>query len=133
MPVKITADQREALYVQVLDHLSGIADLGLAIDAGEYEKADRLGHEFADDLRLLLDDLGWPERDGVPPEGCVELTMAPGDLRRAIGRLRDEAAEMFADTLPRSKEERALLDRTGLAVDACGRILAAIERGEEAG
>jgi hypothetical protein len=132
MPVKITADQREALYVQVLDHLSGIADLWLAIDAGEYAKADRLGHEFADDLRLLLDDLGWPEQGRHSAEGCVELTMPPGELRRVIVRLREEAGEMFASTLPRSEEERALLDRTGLAVQACGRVLAALERGEGA-
>ena len=77
MSIKITAAQREALYVQVLDHLSGIGDLWLAIDAGEYEKADSLGHAFADDLRLLLEDLGWPNRADLPADGSLELTMAP--------------------------------------------------------
>lgn len=131
MPVEITAEQREALYVQVLDHLSGIGDLWLAIDAGEYEKADRLGHAFADDLRLLLEDLGWPNRVDPPADGRVELTMSPEDLRRVVGRLRDEAAEMFANTLPRSDGEREVLNRTGLAVQACGSVLAALESGTE--
>jgi hypothetical protein len=129
MPVKITAEQREALYVQVLDHLSGIGDLWLVIEAGEHEKADRLGHAFADDLRLLLDDLGWPGRSDLPADGSVELTVPPEDLRRVVGWLRDEAAEMFANTLPRSDGERELLNRTGLAVQACGSVLAALGPG----
>lgn len=129
MPVKISAEQREALYIQVLDHLSGIGDLWLAIDAGEYERADRLGRAFGDDLRLLLDDLGWPDRDGPPAGEFIELTMPPDRLRRVVGRLRDEAAEMFANTLPRSEGERELLNRTGLAVAACGSVLAALAPG----
>jgi hypothetical protein len=44
MPVTISAAQREALYTQVLDHLSGIGDLWLAIESREYEKAGTLGH-----------------------------------------------------------------------------------------
>jgi hypothetical protein len=133
VPVTISAKQREALYTQVLDHLSGVGDLWLAIDAGDYQQADTLGRAFADDLRLLLDDLGWPDRTDLPADGRVELTMAPEDLRRVIGRLRDEAAEMFADTLPRTGEDRELLRRTGLAVEAAGRVLGAISQQTDAG
>ena len=132
MPVTISAKQRDALYTQVLDHLSGIGDLWLAIDAGDFRQADALGHAFVDDLRLLLDDLGWPDRTDLPADGRVELTMPPGDLRRVLGRLRDEAAEMFADALPRSGEDRELLRRTGLAVEAAGRVLCAISQKTEA-
>lgn len=128
MPVTITARQREALYIQVLDHLSGIGDLRLAIDAGDYEEANALGRAFADDLRLLLDDPGWPDQLEHPPDGLVELTMLPDDLRRVIERLREEATELFVATLPRSDDEREVLRRTGLAVAACGRVLGAIDR-----
>jgi hypothetical protein len=128
VPVTITARQREALYIQVLDHLGGIGDLPLAIDAGNYIEADALGRAFADDLRLLLDDLGWPDRSEHPPDGLVELTMPPDDLRRVIERLREEATELFVATLPRSDDEREVLRRTGLAVEACARVLGAIDR-----
>jgi hypothetical protein len=130
VPVTITAEQREALYVQVLDHLSGIGDLWLAIDAGDYKVADSLGHAFVDDLRLLLDDLGWPGRSALSGDGSVALAMPAEDLRRVIERLREEAAEMFADALPRSDEDRELLLRTGLAVEVCGQVLGAIGQGK---
>ena len=133
MSIRITAAQREALYVQVLDHLSGIGDLWLAVDAGEYEKADSLGHAFADDLRLLLEDLGWPDRADRPADGSVELTMEPEDLRRVIGRLRDEAAVLYADTLPRSGDDKEVLRRTELAAEACGRVLCEIGQEGSAG
>jgi len=130
MPITITARQREALYVQVLDHLSGIGDLWLAIDAGDYEHADVLGHAFVDDLRLLLDDLGWPDQEELPPDAKVELTLPPGDLRRVIERLRDEATELFADTILFPADEKGILRRTALAAEACGRVLLALDRQE---
>ncbi|HEV7482506.1 MAG TPA: hypothetical protein VGO13_05345 [Solirubrobacterales bacterium] len=133
MPVTITAAQREALYTQVLDHLSGIGDLWLAIESREYEKAGTLGHAFADDLRLLLEDLGWPDHSDLPADGSVELTMPVEDLKRVIERLRDEASQLYADTLPRSGDDREVLHRTDLAVEACGRVLGAISRGGGAG
>ncbi|HEX2391981.1 MAG TPA: hypothetical protein VHI77_03585 [Solirubrobacterales bacterium] len=86
MPITISAAQREVLYVQVLDHLSGLGDLWLAIEGEDYPRADALGHAFADDLRLLLEDLGWPDREELPSGGRVELTMPPDDLRRVIER-----------------------------------------------
>ncbi|MGB7685834.1 MAG: hypothetical protein WBL45_08650 [Solirubrobacterales bacterium] len=131
MLIKITARQVEALNNQALDHLSGLNDLLLALHAGDHQKAAELGRAFADDLRLLLDVLGWPDRVGLSAEDVVELTMPP-DLRRAIERLRDEAAELYAATLPRSNDEREVLERTTLAVDACGRVLREIECGPEA-
>jgi hypothetical protein len=128
MPITISAAQREALYVQVLDHLSGLGDLWLAIEGEDYPRADALGHAFADDLRLLLDDLGWPDRKELPPGGRVELTMPPEDLRRVIERLRDEATELFADTILVPADEKGVLRRTALAADACGRVLLALDR-----
>jgi hypothetical protein len=75
---------------QILDRLSGIEDIWLAASTERYETADRLGREYSDELRLLLDDLGWG--DG-PEAQTVELTTAPDVLRRVFGRLRDTVAE----------------------------------------
>jgi hypothetical protein len=76
----ITAAQRDALYDQILDRLSGIGDIEVAIQARDYEHAERIGREYSDDLRLLLDDLGIGEGDG----GSVELNTPPEVLRRVL-------------------------------------------------
>ena len=73
MSLTITAAQRDALYDQILDRLSGIGDIELAIQAENYDDAERIGRDYSDDLRLLLDDLGIGEGDGEP----VELTTSP--------------------------------------------------------
>lgn len=127
MPVTISAEQREALYAQVLDHLSGIGDLFLVIEAGDYRTADSLGRGFVDDLRLLLDDLGWPDAWSQRADRSVELTMAPEELSRILARLRDEATTLFADTLPRSGDDHDVLRRTALVIEACGRVLRTID------
>ncbi len=87
MTLTITAEQRDALYGQILDRLSGIGDIELAVRAENYEAADHLGREYSDDLRLVTDDLGWGEGTGE----TVELTTPPDVLRRALSRLRDAA------------------------------------------
>lgn len=83
----ITAEQRDALYGQLLVHLSGIGDELLAAVGSDYQAAERLGREYNDDLRLILDDLGWGE--GRPEE--VALTTPPDVLRRVLDRIREVA------------------------------------------
>lgn len=133
MPVTISAEQREALYAQVLDHLGGLGDFLLAIDAGDYLKADALGRAFADDLRLLLDDLGWPDTWNSRADSSVELTMPRGDLGRVLARLRGEATVLFADTLPRSDDDHDVLRRTALVIEAHGRVQRTIDRERDRG
>lgn len=133
MPVTISAEQREALYSQVLDHLSGIGDPFLVIAAGDYRKADSLGRGFVDDLRLLLDDLGWPDSWSHRADLSVELTTGPDELGPVLARLRDEATTLFADTLPRSDDDHDVLRRTALVIEACGRVLRTIDREADQG
>jgi len=52
--ITITPGQRDALYEQILDHMSGIGDVWIAVSAEDYETAGRLGREYSDELRLLL-------------------------------------------------------------------------------
>jgi hypothetical protein len=121
----ITSEQREALYEQAVTHLSGIGDVWLAIERADFRRADRLGREFVDDLCLIIDGLGWPDAE-PPASGVFELALPSEDLRRVVSRLREEAQQIYAKTLPRSPDEKEVIDQSRLAVEACGRILAGI-------
>jgi hypothetical protein len=123
MSLTITAAQRDALYDQVLDRLSGIGDIEVAIQSENYDAAERIGREYSDDLRLLLDDLGFGGGNGEP----VELT-APADvLRRVLPRLRD-LAEGFTVSLEREWIETSeTRERNRLISEACEAILADLD------
>ena len=119
MGLTITAEQRDALYDQVLDRLSGIGDIEIAIDVEDYDRAERLGREFSDDLRLLLDDLGIGEGTGEP----VELSSSPVVLRRVLPRL-SELAEAHTSALDEEVAEvQGLKDRNRLVAEACKTVL----------
>jgi hypothetical protein len=122
----LTPEQRDLLYGQILIRLSGIGDVWLAAESKNFETANRLGREFADDLLLVLDDLGWGEGTGEP----IELTTPPDVLRRAVERIhglvvaqdRDEAGERAE--LRRTQEENRQIR------EACESVLAALGEDE---
>lgn len=118
----LTADQRDALYDQILERLSGIGDIGMAIEAAKFDDADRLGREFSDDLRLLLTDLGIGEGSGEP----VELTTPPDVLRRLLPRMRERAEAFTASHEGVWEEERELRNRSRLVAEACESVLGTI-------
>lgn len=122
MTPAITATQRDALYDQILDRLSGIGDIELAIQVENYEAAERIGREYSDDLRLLLDDLGIGEGDGE----LVELTVPPEVLRRVLPRLRDLANGLAASQEPAWIEAEAMRERSRLVSEACEVVLAGL-------
>jgi hypothetical protein len=123
MPTTVTINgvQREVFYDLVLDHLSGLGDLALAVDKGDFATAERLGIEFGEDLRLMQ-DLGWDSR----PRKDADLTMPPEDLAELLTRLKADAE----GGLRESKHERdaqqtdeAARDRYRLTVDTCNGLL----------
>jgi hypothetical protein len=122
MGLTVTAAQRDALYDQILDRLSGIGDIEVAIKAENYGDAERIGREYSDDLRLLLDDLGVGEGAGVP----VELNTPPEVLRRVLPRLRDLALEHTAGLEPEWTEIHGLRERNRLVSEACETVLAGL-------
>jgi hypothetical protein len=123
MAVTITPQQRDALYDRILDRLSGIGDVWLAASSADFEGADRLGREYSDELRLVLNDLGW----GDGPEGEeVELTTGSDVLRRVFGRLRDTTAGERAAQATSWAESRVLEDRNRLVGEACATVLGAL-------
>ena len=129
MTLTITAEQRDALCDQILDRLSGIGDIELAIQAENYVAAERLGREYSDDLRLLLDDLGLGDGNGEP----VELTSPPEVLRRVLPRLRDLAVTHSASQEEDWAEAREIEERNRLVAEACRSVLANLEGAETSG
>jgi hypothetical protein len=125
MSITITAAQRDALYDQVLDRLSGIGDIEVAIQAENYDDAERLGREYSDDLRLLLDDLGIGGGSGEP----VELTAPPEVLRRVLLRLQELARNHTASLEPAWAEVHEVKERNRLVSETCEAVLAGLDSG----
>jgi hypothetical protein len=123
MTIKISAAHRDALYEQLLDRLSGIGDLWSVIEREDFDTATRLGRDFSDDLRLIVDDLGW----GEGPGRSVELSAPPQVLERIFSRLRDTAAALQKSE---ESEQAALRDReerNQLVIEACETVLGRLE------
>jgi hypothetical protein len=123
MSLTITAAQRDALYDQILDRLSGIGDIEGAIQAQNYNTAERLGREYSDDLRLLLEDLGFGDGNGEP----VELTAPPELLRRVLPRLRELAENHTAGLEQEWIEVNHLKKRNRLVAEACETVLSDLD------
>jgi hypothetical protein len=123
MPLKITAAHRDALYDQILDRLSGIGDIEVAIQAENYDAAERIGREYSDGLRLLLDDLGIGDGDGAP----LELTTAPEVLRRVLPRMQKQANDYTASLKPEVIEVHEITERNRLVSEACERVLSELD------
>ncbi|HYJ22942.1 MAG TPA: hypothetical protein VEW07_13080 [Solirubrobacterales bacterium] len=123
MSPTVTAAQRDALYDQILDRLSGIGDIEVAIQARDFENAERIGREYSDELRLLLDDLGLGDGSGEP----VELTAPPELLRRALPRLRSSALGHTAALEREAAEVGDLKDRNSLIAAACETVLGELD------
>ncbi|MEV4423068.1 hypothetical protein AB0L40_24280 [Patulibacter sp. NPDC049589] len=122
MPVTITREQRDAIYEAVMNHLSGIGDVGLLVDNGDATSAQRLARTFVEDLRLL-EDLGWAAQADAE---TVTLTMASGELTRAFTRLHHDAADALAAYVSRPKEDEEIAQGNLAAADALAAVLGQI-------
>ncbi len=119
MSVRITAAERDALYEQIYVRLSGIDEVWIAAEAEDYARAERVAREFSDDLRLILDDLGWGEGSGEP----LELGTPPDVLRRVCTRMRSRAEGMRAMEAEERAERRPREERTERVLETCRRVL----------
>jgi hypothetical protein len=124
--IKITGEERDALYDQVRNHLAALGDVFVAMECQkDYATAERLGIEFGEDFRLLQ-DLGWPEDDD---RDRVELTMPYEDLTELMRRLREEAQGGLVDA---RKEREAVaganvIEGLESTILACSEVMEAIE------
>jgi hypothetical protein len=122
--VRISPEQRDALYDQILDRLSGIGDIWLAAQREDFETAERLGREYSDDLRLVLEDLGFGDGSGEP----VELSAPPELLRRTLPRLRERAENHTAGLEAEWVEISEIKERNRLVSEACEAVLTVLDR-----
>lgn len=121
--IKINSEQRGGLYELLRNHIGSVGDLWDALERDEdYVKAEQLGLEFAEDLRLLV-EIGWAKND---PRAEFELTMEPHDLMELLMRLRGEAGLILggAEGSPEDIETNRRFQR---GYDACEEALAALD------
>ena len=126
MPDKTTAtidrERRDALYELVLNHVNSLGDLWVAMEERDFAKAERLGIEYGEDLRLMQ-DLGWAEEDD---RESVDLTMPSHDLMELLGRLRGEAESVLTGStcvrMLQAEEENAR-ERYRRAKVACEELI----------
>jgi hypothetical protein len=123
MSATVTAAQRLAVYDQLLDRLSGIGDIELAIQSGDREVAQRLVDEYADDLQLLR-DLGL----GDESSEAIELATPPEVLRRALPRLREMAERHTSGLAPELCEAGQIVERNRLVSETCEAVLAGLDQ-----
>lgn len=123
MTLTITAEQRDALYDQILDRLGGIDDVRIVVQTGNFEAAERLGREYSDDLRLVLDDLGFGDGTGE----LVPLTSPPDVLARVFTRMRNQAGSYAESVEAEQQEARVMEDRARLVMEACRNVLADLD------
>ncbi len=121
--IKINSEQRGGLYELLRNHIGSVGDLWDALEREEdYAKAEQLGLEFAEDLRLLV-EIGWAKND---PRGEFELTMEPHDLMELLMRLRGEA-RLIIGGAEASPEDIETNRRFQQGYDACEEVLAALD------
>ncbi|MGC1166616.1 MAG: hypothetical protein WA862_10955 [Solirubrobacterales bacterium] len=117
--ITISSDQRDGLYELVRNHLGSAGDLvDLLEQQKDWVKAEQLGLELAEDIRLMQ-DLGWNEDEGG--DG-IELTMPTHDQMEALNRLHGEAEVVLAGANP-SPEDAETNQRFLRGLDACETVL----------
>jgi len=121
--ITINSEQRDGLYELVRNHLGSVGDLFDALERDkDFATAERLGLEFAEDIRLMQ-DLGWGEDEGR--EG-VELSMPPHDLMEVLQRLHGEAGLVLGDR-EQSAEDAETQRRFRRGYNACEELLTALD------
>ncbi len=121
--ITINREQRDGLYELVRNHLGSVGDLFDALERDkDFAKAEQLGHEFTEDLRLL-EDIGWAEDEG---RDSFELTMPAHDLMEVLQRLHGEAGLVLGDS-EESQEDAETKRRFRQGYVACEQVLADID------
>lgn len=87
--IEISRAQRQPLHRLVTQHISGIGDVYLMIEQGDFATAERFGLGFGEDIRML-NDLGWDPDDA---RDSYSLTQPRHELIEALKRLRLDAED----------------------------------------
>jgi hypothetical protein len=110
---------RGLLRRQVVAELSGIGDIYIAANAGQWGTALALRRRYEDCVRLR-DDLGWREDD---PAEEFAITMEPVQLMRVLARLHERGSEEVEEHVASTTEGREAIREAMLTVAICGDVL----------
>jgi hypothetical protein len=121
--IGISGAHGDALYELLMDRLSGIGDVWAAVMAEDFDTATRLGWEYSDALRLILEDLGW----GAERDLSIELSAPPDVLRRVFARLQETAASQREFEALDWADARDREERNRLVAEACKTVLGGLE------
>jgi hypothetical protein len=123
----INGEQREAIYEFLVEGLSRLTDVPLAIKTEDFDTAKRLAREFSQYFRLL-DDLGW----SIDCRREVALTMPPEELADMLRRLYADADGALGGS-PEEREARETEEadrrRDQLVLDTASSLLAELLAG----
>lgn len=122
--ITINRDQRNGLYELVRNHIGSVGDLWDALEREEdFAKAEQLGLEFAEDLRLMV-EIGWAKNDARTE---FELTMQLHDLMELLQRLQGEAGMLLGGWADEEREDVESKERFRRGYDACEELLTALD------
>ena len=125
--VTIDTEKRNGIYELVRNHLAGLSDVFMAMERrGDFIAAERLGHEFSEDFRLLQ-DIGWRPQDY---RRRFVLTMPVPELTAVLLRLRGEAEHLLCGAR-RDAIEQETGARIRLGYHVCEELLVDLDRPEE--
>jgi len=79
-----------------------------------------LAREYVDDLRLVLEDLGWGETGGEE----LQLRTPPDVLRRVLTRMQEQAEEQLRVEEDEREESRPREEQRQRLLQTCRRVLA---------
>jgi hypothetical protein len=123
--IAITRAQRQAIYPELVLDLTAVGDIYVELNNGDFATAQRFRRQFEDTMRLL-DDIGW-EPD--PSGERFEITMAPEQLARAMGRLYELASGALAGDVARPADEDRVAEREVVACGAYASVLGQLADG----
>lgn len=133
MPTTITIDRdlRDGLYELVRNHLGSVGDLWVALEhTKDFDKAEQLALEFAEDFQLLR-DLGWEWEE---ERAAFELNIPGDDLMTLLGRLHGEAMALLTESgseAESSREDEETTRRLQRGYQACEIVLAELDSRRE--
>lgn len=125
MAVTITAEERDALYDEILTRLGGIDTVHKAAVNREYVTAAERAREFTDHLLLVLNDLGWG--DTKASSESIELTTPPDVVRRSMSRLLCSAADQLGLDEDRQAAEKAEMSGMKFLAATCAGVINALD------
>lgn len=125
MAITITAEERDALYGEILTRLGGIDTVHKAVLNKEWVIAAERARGFTDHLLFVLNDLGWG--DTKASSESIELTTPPDVVRRSVSRLLCSAADQLGIEEDEQAAEKTELSGKKFLAATCAGVINALD------